>query len=83
MKRLTKRLNNGKELCIEVCGEKCVDGYTWCQKCKPFSDVMKKLAEYEDAEEQGLLLRLPIPEGTEAYQIVECYPFEDEGNPFY
>lgn len=60
MERLTKRLNDGKELCIDVCGEKCVDGYTWCPKCKPFTDVMKKLAEYEDAEEQGLLLRLPL-----------------------
>ena len=52
MNRLTKRLNGGKELCIDVCGEQCVDGYTWCPKCKPFSDVMKKLAEYEDLEEK-------------------------------
>ena len=70
MERLTKRLNNGKELCIDVCGEQCVDGYTWCPKCKPFSDVMKKLAEYEDAEEQGLLLRLPCRLGDIIDRII-------------
>ena len=26
--------------------------------------VLKKLAEYEDLEEQGLLLRLPVAEGS-------------------
>jgi hypothetical protein len=31
----------------------------------------KKLAEYEDAEEQGLLKRLPCPEKTECYRIVK------------
>ena len=72
MERLTKRLNNGKELCIDVCGEQCVDGYTWCPKCKPFSDVMKKLAEYEDAEEQGLILRLAAPlDDVESFEIAD------------
>ena len=63
MERLTKRLNNEKELCIDVCGEKCIEDHTWCPKCKPFTNVMKKLAEYEDLEEQGLLLRLPCKVG--------------------
>ena len=76
MKRLTKRLNNGKELCIEVCGEKCVDGYTWCPKCKPFSDVMKKLAEYEDLEEQEKLIRLPCKVGDKIYHIEDRYIYE-------
>lgn len=71
MKRLTKRLNNGKELCIEVCGEKCVDGYTWCPKCKPFSDVMKKLAEYEDLEEQEKLIILPCKVGEDVWCLEE------------
>ena len=31
--------------------------------------VLRKLAEYEDAEEQALLLRLPIAEGTTVYII--------------
>lgn len=29
----------------------------------------KKLCEYEDAEEQGLLLRLPVPIGTTVYEF--------------
>lgn len=29
--------------------------------------IIEKLAEYEDAEEQGLLLRLPVPIGTTVY----------------
>lgn len=35
--------------------------------------VQKKVKEYEDAEEQGLLLRLPCPIGTKVYVLVdEC-----------
>ena len=30
-------------------------------------DILGKLAEYEDLEEQGLLLRLPCPIGTTVY----------------
>lgn len=32
-------------------------------------NVQKKLKEYEDAEEQGLLLRLPVPIGSDVYFI--------------
>lgn len=36
-------------------------------------EVQKKLKEYEKAEEQGLLLRLPCPVGTKVYALVdEC-----------
>ena len=69
MARLTKWRNFKKKLCIEVCEEKCIEGYSECHKCKPFRDVMKKLAEYEDAEEQGLLFRLPCKVGTHIYII--------------
>ena len=65
MERLTKWLNDKKNLCIKKCEKECVEGYTECHKCEPFKDVMIRLAEYEDAEEQGLLLRLPYPLGTE------------------
>ena len=35
--------------------------------------VQKKLVEYEDAEEQGLLLRLPCKAGTKVFKIIdEC-----------
>ncbi len=33
--------------------------------------ILKKLAEYEDLEEQGLLLRLPYPLGTEYIYFVD------------
>ena len=36
------------------------------------SEIIEKLADYEDAEEQGLLLRLPLPEGTQVYCIGSC-----------
>lgn len=33
-------------------------------------DILGKLAEYEDLEEQGLLLKLPCPIGTEVWTIM-------------
>ena len=57
MERLTRvyEEDNQKYVCIDVCGEKCIENNEWCPECKPFTDVMKKLAHYEDLEEQGLL----------------------------
>ena len=34
-----------------------------------FISVQEKLREYEDLEEQGLLLKLPCPIGTEVFEI--------------
>ena len=31
--------------------------------------IIERLAEYEDAEERGLLLRLPVPIGTTVYKF--------------
>ena len=80
MKRLTKvyEEDNQKYVCIEVCGEKCVENNTWCPKCKPFTDVMKKLAHYEDLEEQGLLLKLPCKVGAKVYVLWTSYNFKTE-----
>ena len=39
-------------------------------------EAIDKLAAYEQAEEQGLLLRLPCKVGTEIYAII--YDFEQE-----
>ena len=44
-----------------------------------FSKVTKalnKLAEYEDLEEQGLLLRLPCKVGSELYFVHKCPAYE-------
>lgn len=37
---------------------------------KGIAEVLNKLAEYEDLEEQGLLLKLPCPIGTEVWTIM-------------
>lgn len=37
----------------------------------PIRAIMNKLAEYEDAEEQGLLLKLPCKVGETVYSVVE------------
>ena len=39
------------------------------RECKYINDVLKKLADYEDLEEQGRLLKLPCKFGTEVYNI--------------
>lgn len=53
---------------------KCA-GYTWnVHPVKDIDDLQyyKKLAEYEDAEEQGKLLKFPIDENTPVYSIEYC-----------
>lgn len=67
MERLTKRHPNG------------VVGIAECRyyNYDDFQKMARKLANYEDAEEQGLLLRLPVAVGTTVYKIVNntdaCY----------
>ena len=48
--------------CLHIC-----DKNESCDDC-PLYEVMRKLADYEDAEEQGLLLRLPCKVGSTLYQ---------------
>ena len=57
MKRLVQKLENGM---YRLDGNKAFT-----------QDGLKKLYEYEDAEEQGLLKKLPCPEGTECYRVVK------------
>lgn len=37
----------------------------------PIRRIIERLSEYEDAEEQGLLLRFPCKEGAEVYEVRE------------
>ena len=70
MERLTKNVDGcnqiidcGNDLCKETCEE-------WsCEFC-PISKAIDKLADYEDAEEQGLLLRLPCKVGDTVYRLI-------------
>ena len=55
----------GNKTCEEFC-KYVVDG---CKNCY-IQQVFKKLADYEDLEEQGLLVRLPCKVGDYLYCIV-------------
>ena len=50
-------------------------------------DIVERLAEYEDLEEQGLLLRLPCPIGTTVYNTTWWDYVEEkvkvDGKTFY
>ena len=50
----------------ELCRETC-EKYK-CDSC-PVQKAIDKLAEYEDLEEQGLLLRLPCKAGDTVYKV--------------
>ncbi len=62
---------NGKvkdtQQCDEVCSAIC-----YCGDC-PIQKAINKLADYEDQEEQGLLLKLPFKIGTVLYNPVPYY----------
>ena len=70
MERLTRVDEDGTVLCIgcveeEECNEDCLS-------CQHDIDAIEKLADYEDAEEQGLLLRLPAPlDDVESFEIAD------------
>ncbi len=64
---------------------KCA-GYMW--NVHPIKDIddlpyYKKLAEYEDLEEQGLLLKLPCKVGDIVYVIVEEFEEMYDSNSNY
>ena len=63
MERLTERERNVDG--TGVAKEEITDGLL-----KPFAEkILTKLADYEDLEEQGLLVRLPCPIGTTVWDI--------------
>lgn len=50
-----------------VCCPQNVECTSICDDCDHMGKMMAKLAEYEDLEEQGLLLRLPVVVGDTVY----------------
>ena len=72
MERLTEMQSSGYDL-KEMNGEWC-DKYCkkqrveTCNECVIYQAI-QKLAEYENAEEQGLLLRLPCKVGDTIYEV--------------
>lgn len=73
MERLTERLD-GDGLCYGKVD--CEDNCTYCDR---FLKVLDKLANYEDAEEQGLLLRLPVAIGSTIYHFEYPTKIDDNG----
>ena len=80
MERLTKRTEDGIWT-KEDYGEKALSTLYSCYGGKPnlhYTNceegycAIEKLAVYEDTEEQGLLLRLPINKDTPVYSIEYC-----------
>ena len=74
MERLTEKISEY----IQCNNNECRLGY--CDReCEHYKCMVNKLAEYEDAEEQGLLLRLPCKVGNTAWYIDDDdddYPIE-------
>ena len=75
MERLTR-------LCIDTNDGKYIQyvtgNYSGIYPNSELGNVVEKLAEYEDAEEQGLLFRLPVAEGSTVFVI--DYYFECKHN---
>lgn len=72
MERLTYRDKKGEAHlhCYQMCAyhrEDCNTAYE-VDRCQRYV-AFRKLADYEDAEEQGLLLRLPCGIGSDVYII--------------
>ena len=66
MERLTERVNDGLIMTKQDSGDNV--SYYWDWDEENFK-VVEKLADYEDAEEQGLLVRLPCKVGDTVYKI--------------
>ena len=78
MERLTKRITENQiELSAKANPKQYVNSPQRVHMKHPFWNVFNRLEEYEDLEEQKLLLRLPCKVGTTIY-VVNHY-WIDEG----
>lgn len=75
MERLTEKVlgftqlkDCGNDFCKETCAEHAKEKS--CNNC-PIQKAFEKLAEYEDLEEQGKLLKLPCAVGDTVYEVQE------------
>lgn len=72
MERLTERFSNG-QAAVRGCGNNCKYDYKYCENhledCPTISEIYEKLAEYEDLEKQGKLLKLPCAVGDTVYHL--------------
>ena len=67
-----ERMTHYEPYSYKVWGRKTwKDGYDLVieERCEKVQEIIDRLAEYEDAEEAGLIKRLPCKEGTPIYYI--------------
>ena len=72
MERVTEKIGNTN--CVKGCGSNCKYGFQHCSKedwenCQTIDDIIDKLADYEDLEEQGKLVILPCKIGDTIYEV--------------
>lgn len=72
MERLTKPNGNG-EYYFPACWRKCKGNPQDCDNCPEDDKICQKLGEYEDAEESGLMVRLPCKVGDTVYLTENVY----------
>ncbi len=75
MERLTEE-DYGDFYCLKKCHPNdcyCEDMNCPINNCGELIEALRKLGEYEKAEEQGLLVRLPVPIGTKVYMIASTF----------
>lgn len=65
-------MNRLSDNAIEIVNELHTERLSYDSEYVPIIDALNRLAEYEDAEEQGLLVRLPCKLGDTVYWIMEC-----------
>lgn len=74
MERLTERFENG-QAAVLGCGNNCKYDYKYCnnylEDCPTITEIYEKLAAYEDAEEQGRLVKLPCKVGDTVYHVAQ------------
>ena len=77
MERLTEKNDVGSYY-FPKCFEKCngLGASSKCDNCENMTNACEKLGAYEDAEEQGLLLRLPCGIGSDVYIIPSKVNYE-------
>lgn len=71
MERLTKKNDSGGHY-YPKCFEKCngLGASSECDDCEIMTSVCEKLGDYEDLEEQGRLIKLPVKDDTTGHR--EC-----------
>lgn len=79
MERLTERLEDGQA--VMKCEECEVRAFRHCTAIGCRNRLKDRLAAYEDAAEQGLLVRLPCKVGDTVWVIFTSYVYEELGDP--